>query len=90
MKHVSTIVAAFVLILGMVLLQQALSGWLGAVDPALLGSEHVDMWGTHWFYWMFEERLLRGESFAQTQLLFYPWGKDVYLHTGGNILDALM
>ena len=22
--------------------------------------------------------------------MFHPWGKDVYLHTGGNVLDALL
>ena len=35
-------------------------------------------------------RILEGEPVAHTGLLFHPWGKDVYLHSGGNVLDAAM
>jgi hypothetical protein len=90
MKQSALVSNVLVLVAGAAVLVSLLSGWLDSTTPVLLGSDHIDMWGTHWFYWMFEERLLRGEPFAHTDLLFYPWGKDVYLHTGGNVVDALL
>lgn len=66
-----------------------------AFGPALLapwryvvGEGGVDAWGTQWFFW-FAGRVLTGaEGADHTDLLFYPWGKDILLHTGGNLLDA--
>lgn len=54
------------------------------------GDAYVDAWGTQWFYWFAGEVLVGRQAFAHTDLLFFPWGKDVYLHTGGNLLDALL
>ena len=90
MKPAPRVSLSIVSIAGLVLFWHLFAGWRTAETAVLLGSDHVDMWGTHWFYWMFEQRLLQGEPFAHTDLLFYPWGKDVYLHTGGNVLDALL
>jgi len=53
-----------------------------------LGAAYVDGWGTQWFYWWVGRQLLSGEGLASTDVLFFPWGKEVYLHTGGNVLDA--
>lgn len=53
-----------------------------------IGRTWVDAWGTQWFFWLGERQVLSGEGFLKTDLLFHPWGKDVYLHTGGNLLDA--
>ena len=61
-------------------------------DPfgVFTGEDGVDAWGTQWFYWLVGRRVLDGEPFAHTDLLFHPWGKAVYEHTGGNVLDALV
>ena len=68
---------------------------LVTLGPALLapwrwfvGEPHVDAYGTQWFFWFSGEVLAGRQSAAHTDLLFFPWGKDVYLHTGGNLLDA--
>lgn len=63
---------------------------LSAWGTAYVGADDVDTWGTQWFYWVIGRRILEGEPVAHTGLLFHPWGKDVYLHTGGNVLDAAM
>ena len=63
-----------------------LSRW----GDSFLGADDVDLWGTQWFYWLIGRRVLAAEPFAHTDLLFYPWGKDVYLHTGCNVLDAAL
>ncbi|MCP4804143.1 MAG: hypothetical protein GY884_02235 [Proteobacteria bacterium] len=62
------------------------------LDPfgVFTGEDGVDAWGTQWFYWLVGRRVLAGEPFAHTDLLFHPWGKAVYEHTGGNVLDALV
>jgi hypothetical protein len=63
-------------------------GALGGLNREFLGIEHVDHYGTQWFYW-FAELTLRGEqSPLHTDRFFYPWGKDLYAHTGANMLDA--
>ena len=72
--------------------------FLGAVfGPALprlgeefLGIEYVDHYGTQWFYWFVEERARNGANSDHTTLFFFPWGKDIYAHTGTNVLDAWM
>ena len=66
----------------------------GPVLPQLagvfLGREDVDTYGTQWFYWYVGEQILSGHGFGWTDLYFFPWGKDVYTDTGGNVLDALV
>jgi hypothetical protein len=58
-----------------------------ALDPLhrFVGSDWLDAYGTQWFYWWTERRLAGDDAGA---LLFFPWGKDLYRHTGGNLLDA--
>lgn len=53
-----------------------------------LGIEHVDHYGTQWFYWFVEWALRNLANPAVSDRFFYPWGKDLYAHTGANILDA--
>jgi hypothetical protein len=53
-----------------------------------LGTEYVDHYGTQWFYWFVEYHLRHGTNPAHTNLFFFPWGKDIYKHTGANVLDA--
>lgn len=63
---------------------------IAAGGTRFIGDGERDAWGTQWFYWLIGRRLLDGEPFAHTDLLFHPWGKDVYAHTGGNVLDAFL
>ncbi len=53
------------------------------------GIEYVDHYGTQWFYWFTEQAVLGDESAVHTDLMFFPFGKDIYGHTGANVLDAL-
>jgi hypothetical protein len=54
-----------------------------------LGIAAVDHYGTQWFYHFVDQALRSGASLGRTDLLFFPWGKDLYLHTGANLIDAL-
>lgn len=63
---------------------------LGDAATHFLGQEHTDAWGTQWFYWYVGRQLAAGEPLGHTDLLFHPWGKEVYLHTGANVLDAAL
>jgi hypothetical protein len=78
---------------GILVLAALLMGILGpalfAPSTRFVGSEYLDTHGTQWFYWWL------GEWFGALPdpppaHLFYPWGKAVYSHTGGNLLDALI
>ncbi|MBN1335061.1 MAG: hypothetical protein JXB39_03775 [Deltaproteobacteria bacterium] len=67
--------------------------WASRLDDlagAFLGRTHVDAYGSQWFYWFVDRQVGRHASFAHTDLFFFPHGKDVYLHTGSNVLDALV
>lgn len=70
---------------------------VAALGPALAapwrwyaGDAYVDAYGTQWFYWFAGEVLRGRQALAHTDFLFFPWGKEIYLHTGGNLLDAWM
>lgn len=54
------------------------------------GRQYVDAWGTQWFYWFVGYQIRHLAGFGWTDMFFYPWGKDIYLHTGGNVLDAII
>jgi hypothetical protein len=56
----------------------------------LLGIEYVDHYGTQWFYWFVEHQLETGQGMGHTDLYFHPWGKDIFLHTGANVLDGYL
>lgn len=60
-----------------------------SLDPAgrFVGSAWLDAYGTQWFYWW---TTLQLEETDPGALLFFPWGKDLYRHTGGNLLDATL
>ena len=55
-----------------------------------IGTEYIDTHGTLWFFWWVEEALRTGQDPMHSSALFHPWGKDLYAHTGGNILDGLL
>ncbi len=56
----------------------------------LLGVEYVDHYGTQWFYWFVGHQLETGQGMGHTDLYFHPWGKDIFLHTGTNVLDGYL
>lgn len=60
------------------------------LSTGLLGYESVDHYGTQWFYWFALHHLQAGQSADHSDLFFYPWGKDIYGHTGANLLDAYL
>lgn len=66
----------------------ALGGAVTAPTRLVAGSPTVDGFGTQWFYWFAGEVVAGRQPPGHTDLLFHPWGKDVYAHTGGNLLDA--
>jgi hypothetical protein len=77
------------------LLTAGLAGLLlGPALPRLhrhfLGIAEVDHFGTQWFYQFTQRGLLEGSSLLRTEQFFHPWGKDVLLHTGANLLDAVL
>jgi len=65
-------------------------GTLTGLTDHFLGIEYVDHYGTQWFYWFAEHQLRALQGFGHTDLMFYPYGKDIYLHTGANVLDAIV
>ncbi len=72
-----------------------LTGWtfgdaLGQLGSAFLGFEYVDGYGTQWFYWFVERSVRSGEPLGHTDLFFHPWGKEIFAHTGTNVLDAYL
>ena len=64
--------------------------------PAILGTEDllvgegVDLYGTIWFYWWVGYALKNGLDTSATDMFFYPEGKDIFSHTGNNLLDAYL
>ena len=56
----------------------------------VIGTRYVDGFGTQWWFWYVGEVVAGRESLAHTDLLFFPAGKDVFTHTGANLLDALL
>jgi hypothetical protein len=65
------------------------SGWAD-LGSGFVGRYYVDAWGTQWFYWFIENVFTGRDDVATTSMFFYPWGKDIYAHTGGNVLDAVI
>lgn len=63
---------------------------LAGLAERFLGLEYVDHYGTQWFYWYTERQLRAGQGFGHTDLFFFPWGKDVFAHTGSNVLDGVL
>ena len=65
-------------------------GTLTQLSDHFLGMEYVDAYGTQWFYWFTGHALGQGQGFGHTDLYFYPYGKDIFRHTGANVLDAIV
>ncbi len=61
---------------------------LPRIGQDFLGIEYVDHYGTQWFFWFVEHAWTTETGIDKTDLFFYPWGKDIYAHTGANVLDA--
>lgn len=68
----------------------ALGPALPRLGTHLLGVDGVDTHGTAWFYWMVDQALAQGGTLTRTELLYWPWGKDLHVQTGTNVLDALL
>ena len=80
---------------GLVVLGAVFGPGLQSFGSRFFGIEEVDYFGTLWFYDFAANALQQGawrdpESFGHTDLFFHPWGKDVFLHTGANVLDAIV
>ncbi len=65
------------------------------VAPALLRPGHVvgdgvDAFGTHWFYWFMRRCMETFSDPSWTDLFFYPDGKQIFAHTGNNLVDAVL
>jgi len=61
----------------------------------LVGIDEVDHFGTQWFYWLVHREMFNPagggiSGLAHTDMVFFPYGKDIYGHTGANILDAIL
>ncbi|MDP6934310.1 MAG: hypothetical protein QGG40_15395, partial [Myxococcota bacterium] len=68
---------------------------LVAVLPAAFRShwvvgDGVDLYGTFWFFWWVGQCISQGMDPSFTDLMFFPMGKDIFGHTGNNLLDALL
>ena len=59
------------------------------VKNSLIG-EGVDLYGTIWFYDWIYESIQMGRNPSHTDMFFYPYGKDIFGHTGNNFLDAVL
>ncbi len=80
----------FLWALGFVAVLVVLAPVLAAPAERALGLRYVDGFGTQWWFWFAGELVAGRASFFHTDLLFYPTGKDVFAHTGGNLLDAVL
>ena len=58
-------------------------------DAEVIG-DGVDLHGTIWFYgWIYDcINNLKNPSF--TDQFYYPYGKDIFAHTGNNFIDAAL
>jgi hypothetical protein len=68
---------------------------LALVAPSLrawddLPGDGVDLYGTIWFFWWIRDCLTTGADPSWTPYFFYPFGKDVFGHTGNNFVDAVL
>ena len=64
-----------------------------AIAPALQSGhvvgDGVDAYGTIWFYWWVQHCITTATDPGFTDFFFYPLGKDIFAHTGNNIVDAI-
>lgn len=64
------------------------------VGPAIFNGEAigdgVDLYGTIWFYQWIHDCIINLQNPSFTDLFFYPYGKDIFSHTGNNFVDAVL
>jgi hypothetical protein len=53
-------------------------------------GDGVDLYGTIWFFWWIRECVQSFSDPGWTQYFFFPYGKDVFGHTGNNFVDAAL
>ncbi len=69
----------------------AVAGVLPALlHPGAIVGDGVDAYGSHWFYWWMRACIAHLWNPAWTNFFFYPSGKDVFAHTGLNLVDATL
>jgi hypothetical protein len=61
-----------------------------ALRPGHVVGDGVDMYGSLWFFWYAKEALESFSNPSVTDLFFYPLGKNIFTHTGNNLLDAYL
>lgn len=66
-----------------------LAGVVASPTTRVAGVRYVDGFGTMWWFWYLGEVLAGRAGLLHTDLLFFPGGKEVFAHTGGNMLDGL-
>jgi hypothetical protein len=59
-------------------------------DEAVIIGEGVDLFGSFWFYWWVDRSISEGLSLSHSDLFYYPYGKEIFAHTGSNLIDALI
>ncbi len=60
------------------------------LSPGSTVGDGVDAFGTHWFFWWIRTCVEHFGDPSFTDLFFYPYGKDVFAHTGNNFVDAVL
>lgn len=76
--------------LGLLVGALAMTSIWGAPHERMIGEAFLDGMGTQWFFAVPAWVATGATELGHTDLLFYPWGKDLFLHTGGNLVDALI
>ena len=61
-----------------------------ALKPGHVVGDGVDMYGSIWFFWYARDALEHLANPSHTDLFFFPLGKDIFAHTGNNLVDAYL
>ncbi len=59
-------------------------------SPTYAVGDGVDLFGTIWFFWYIADSIQALHDPSWTELFFFPYGKDIFGHTGNNFLDAVV
>lgn len=57
--------------------------------PGSIVGDGVDAYGSHWFYWWMRTCIEQLANPGWTNFFYYPSGKDIFAHTGNNLVDAV-
>ncbi len=63
---------------------------LDAMASLALGARSTDGLGSWWMQWWVAEAVSQGLDPMNSPYFFHPWGKDILLDTGGNLVDAFL